>query len=170
MRRGIHWSLIVATVALGASAPSLPVAAQDDDVLDRTPRDCVTVSRIRRTKIIDDKTILFYMRGSGIYQNILERDCPRLEREGRFMYEIRGYRLCDIDTITVLDRFGAGFGRGFTCRLGEFHPITREEAEEIERIAAGEVEQDEVIEIEEVELPPEDEEARPADSDQEPAP
>jgi len=170
MRSAVQWSLIVASVALGASAPSLPVAAQDDDVLDRTPRDCITVSRIRRTKIIDDKTILFYMRGSGIYQNILERDCPRLEREGRFMYELRGYRLCDVDTITVLDRFGAGFGRGFTCRLGEFHPITRQEAEEIERIADGEVERSDVIEIEEVELPPEDGEEAEVATDRETVP
>lgn len=170
MRSAIQWSLMISSVALGASVPSLPLAAQDDDVLDRTPADCVMVSRIRRTRIVDDKTILFYMRGGRVYQNILERECPRLEREGRFMYEIRGYRLCDIDTISVLDRIGVGFGRGFTCRLGEFHPISTEEAEEIERIAEGEVEQDDVIEIEEVALPPEDVEVEPAESDREPAP
>ena len=165
MRSAIQWSLIIASVVLAASVPAPPLAAQEDGALDRTPQDCITVSRIRRTRIVDDRTILFYMRGSRVYRNILERECPRLEREGRFMYEIRGYRLCDIDTISVLDRFGSGFSRGFTCRLGEFHPITREEAEEIERISEGETEQGSAIEIEEVELPPEDNDEEPADSD-----
>lgn len=165
MRSATRWSLKIASVALVASAPSLPLAAQEDEALDRTPRDCVAVSRIRRTKIVDDKTILFYMRGGSVYQNILERDCPRLEREGRFMYEVRSYRLCDIDTITVLDRFGSGFGRGFTCRLGEFLPITMEEAETIEAIWQGETEPGGVVEIEEVELPPEDGQEEQSESD-----
>ena len=163
MRSRIQRNVLIALLVPAATMLPVPVVAQDDDVLDRTPQDCVTVARIRRTEVIDDKTILFYMHGGRVYQNILERECPRLEREGRFMYEIRGHRLCDIDTITVLDRLGAGFSRGFRCRLGEFHPITREEAEEIERIAEGEVEQEGVIEIEEVELPPEDRDEEQAD-------
>lgn len=165
MRSAVQRYLLVTVVVSAAWMLPAPVVAQDDDVLDRTPQDCVTVARIRSTEVIDDKTILFYMRGGRVYQNILDRECPRLEREGRFMYEIRGYRLCDIDMITVLDRLGAGFSRGFTCRLGEFHPITRQEAEEIERIAEGEVEQEGVIEIEEVELPPEDSEEEQAVSE-----
>lgn len=159
MRSGTQWSLIIAFGMILAATAPMPLAAQDEEALDRTPEDCITVGRIRRTRIVDDKTILFYMRGGRTYQNILERNCPRLEREGRFMYEIRGYRLCDIDTITVLDRFGSGFGRGFTCRLGEFHPVTPEEAEAIERISEGEVEQDGVIEVEQVDLPSEAEQA-----------
>ncbi|WP_428100973.1 hypothetical protein [Candidatus Rariloculus sp.] len=165
MRCRTHRSLLTALVVLVALTGSPPLAAQDDGVLDRTPQDCIAVNRISRTKVVDDKTILFYMRGRQIYQNILERDCPRLERENRFMYEVRSFRLCDIDTITVLDRFGAGFGRGFTCRLGQFHPVSAAEAEEIELISEGEIAPEGVFEIEAVELPPDDEQEEQADSE-----
>jgi len=37
-------------------------AARADD-LDRTPRDCVILTDVRQTVVLDDRTILFYMRG-----------------------------------------------------------------------------------------------------------
>lgn len=113
----------------------LSAAAQDGDdgddeaVLDRTPEDCVIASRIRSTKIVDDETILFYLGGNRVYQNVLADECPRLKANGRFAYEIHSSRLCFVDTITVLDRFGDSFSRGFTCRLGKFLPITELEAD-----------------------------------------
>jgi hypothetical protein len=55
-------------------------------------------------------------------------------------------RLCDIDTITVLQDFGLGLGPGATCQLGPFNPITKEAAADLEagprksRITAEQVE------------------------------
>lgn len=143
-------------------------AAQDGDgddeaSLDRTPEDCIIASRIRSTKIVDDETILFYLGGSRVYQNVLPGECPRLKVNGRFAYEIHSSRLCFIDTITVLDRFGGSFSRGFTCRLGKFLPITDLEADALLLIADENKKKNKVgldqFEVKPAEPPPEDDDA-----------
>lgn len=106
--------------------------AQEDEPFDRTPRDCIVVSSIDATEAIDDQNIIFRMRGNAVFRNHLPRKCPGLERENRFMYETRGGRLCSIDTITVLEQYGISLQRGFTCRLGEFVPLSPDEVEDLE--------------------------------------
>lgn len=130
-------------------------ADEDEDELDRTPVDCVSTTRIRQTEIIDDRTILFYLRGGRVYNNILDRDCPDLKREDRFAYEVRGGRLCSVDMIRVLPRIG-GIGFGATCRLGDFHPITREEAELLELEPDALAERQGSVVIRPIELPPDE--------------
>jgi hypothetical protein len=104
---------------------SVSAAADEDTALDRTPRDCLYVSSVRRTEVLDDQTIIFYMRGNKVaYRNYLARKCPGLARSGRFMYEVHMSRLCSIDTITVLEQWGVGLQPGFTCRLGDFYPLS----------------------------------------------
>jgi hypothetical protein len=119
----------------------LPAFAQDDDedVFDRTPKDCILSSSIDETDAIDDQNILFYMRDRSVYRNHLPRKCPGLERENRMSYELQGTRrLCSTDTITVLEQSGfgggglGGFRDGFTCRLGEFVPLSPEEIEDLD--------------------------------------
>jgi hypothetical protein len=117
----------LSALALPWMLSAWPAAAADDEdaALDRTPRDCVYTSSVRRTEVLDDQTIIFYMRGNKVaYRNYLSRKCPGLARAGRFMYEVRGSRLCNIDTITVLEQWGVGLQPGFTCRLGDFHPLS----------------------------------------------
>ena len=109
-------------------APSVLIA-QDEEPFDRTPVECVTTVSIDRTDIIDDQTIIFFMRGKRIFRNYLPRKCPGLAREDRFSYQTTNSRLCDIDTITVLEQFGSRLQPGFTCALGEFHPIAIKEVE-----------------------------------------
>ena len=119
-----------------ASAPDKGAAhdgsgdARADD-LDRSPRDCLILTDIRQTAVIDDRTILFYMRGGKkqVYRNYLPHECPNLGREGRFAYKTPINRLCSVDLITVLQQFGPGLTPGFTCRLGVFYPMTYDEAE-----------------------------------------
>ena len=42
------------------------------------PVNCVSLIRIRRTDIVDDHNILFYMNDGVIYQNKLPNRCPGL--------------------------------------------------------------------------------------------
>jgi len=112
------------------------------------PERCITLNRLDRTEVIDDRTIVFHMRGGGLYLNNLDRECPGLAREGRFMYSPTGNRLCSLDTVTVLEQWGFGLTRGFTCSLGEFHPITVADLAELKRGAGGEGAGD--IEVEQV--------------------
>src|SRR5262249_19543259 len=121
---------------------------------------------------VDDQNVLFFMRDRSVYRNHLPRKCPGLEREDRFSYTLQGTRrLCSIDTITVLEDspFGpgvSGLRDGFTCRLGEFVPLSPEEVEDLlprEDEGRGRRTQS-TIETEEVEAPARDEAPAPADA------
>ena len=112
------------------------VFAQDDaeeaaviDDIDREPVRCITANRIARTEIINDRTIVFYMRGRDVYVNELSQRCPRLVQEKRISYDVRGNRLCSTDYISVLEYWGSSIRKGAGCGLGMFNPITQEEAE-----------------------------------------
>lgn len=108
----------------------LPFAsAVADEVDDAEAERCIPIRSIQNTHVIDDRTILFYMRGKKVYLNQLPRRCGGLGMQRRFMYETSLSQLCDLDTITVLNAFGGGFTRGASCGLGLFHPITEEDAD-----------------------------------------
>jgi hypothetical protein len=122
-----------AIFAMGAAAAlaSAPATSQRGDRDADEPRDCITLMEIDRTRVADDDTILFYMRGGDVYRNELPNRCPTLEFEERFMYRVTTGRLCSIDVITVIDDVGFGFMPGASCGLGEFEPISEEEADEL---------------------------------------
>lgn len=150
--------------ALGMSGLALfiigPAIAQDD-LVDRSPVNCISTDRINYTRIIDEETVLFYMVTGRVYRNILPRACPGLDPRDGFVYSVRGGRLCDVDAITT-----RGLGPGRPCTLGEFLPISREEARMLQRDPDALDAIDRSIEVEQVELPPEDETdaARPDDA------
>jgi len=139
---------ISATVASDAAHAQGGV---EDDLIVRTPEDCVILRRIDRTEVIDDSTILFHMRGGEIYRNSLERTCPDLARVKSFSYRTSTNRLCSVDSITVFDPVSNV--PGFTCLLGDFRPITAEEAE---LLAIGPDAPDDGIEVETFDVPVED--------------
>lgn len=120
--------------ALAASAPGM---AQDDadDAAPGETVDCVSLSRVDDTRIVDEETILFYMRGGDIYRNVLPNRCPGLNRTSTFMYRVTTPRLCAVDVITLLENFGSRFMPAASCGLGEFQPISEATAEEIIRVA-----------------------------------
>jgi hypothetical protein len=77
---------LVTSLGFGA----LPSLAQDDAPFDRTPQDCLALTAIDRTRVLDDQTILFYM-----------PECFNLPRgalgERRsFHVQTRSSRLCSI--------------------------------------------------------------------------
>jgi hypothetical protein len=122
-------------------AGSAAVVADDEAAFDRTPRSCVQVQSIARTDILDDQTIIFYMRGKNIaYRNYLPKKCPGLKRSDRFGYQVTSGRLCNIDLITVLELSlfpGRSFDPGFTCRLGDFHPLSPADIESLKAEQEG---------------------------------
>jgi hypothetical protein len=106
-----------------------PPSAQED--FDRSPQNCISLARLDRTEIIDERTILFYMRDRSIYRNYLPETCRGLAPQDSFMYTVTARELCDTDAIEVLERWGSDLSRGRTCGLGVFYPITVEEVEEL---------------------------------------
>jgi len=104
-------------------------AAATVDDLDREGERCINTSRIRNSHVVDDKTILFYMRGGGVYRNTLRYNCNGLKRVNRFSYTVTTNRLCAVDSITVLVSFGGSVTPGISCGLSEFYAISEEEAD-----------------------------------------
>ena len=124
------WVGIVLAVG-GVGLASAQSSERDAAVV--KPERCIALNRLDRTEVIDDRTIIFYMRDGGLYLNHLDRECPGLKREERFMYSPLGNRLCNLDTVTVLEQWGFGLTRGFTCSLGDFHPISEADLAELKR-------------------------------------
>ena len=149
--------LLMLTAFAGAAGAADKEDGVEGEGFDRTPIDCILTNRIRRTKVIDDQTVVFEMNGGVYLSNMLDRTCPGLAREKRFLHRTQG-RLCDIDMITVLEQWGSSLSEGFTCPLGLFHPITEIEAQEL--MLGPEEASKRAADVEEVELPPD--EAAPA--------
>jgi hypothetical protein len=121
---------VVAAASFGAL--TLGTAMADEKPAGAAER-CIRLNLIRSTTVVDDRTILFYLRGGDVYVNYLPQKCPNLAREERFSYRVPTNQLCQVDTITVLQNFGFGLTPGATCKLGSFDAITREVAEDLKR-------------------------------------
>lgn len=107
----------------------LGYAADEDEELypEVTPEDCIHVRQIKKTDIVDDQNIIFHLHGGKIYRNRLPRKCFGLKRRESFSYKIHTARLCDIDSIRVVDQFAGRLDSGPSCGLGKFYPISKEE-------------------------------------------
>jgi hypothetical protein len=103
-----------ATAADRAPPPATPAGK---------PVSCVQLSQIQETRVRDDRTIDFVMRGRNrVYRNTLPSACPSLGFERRFSYATSLSQLCSVDIITVL--YANPPMRGASCGLGQFQPVT----------------------------------------------
>ena len=84
------------------------------------PQDCVPLSRIRDSQVLDSRTIDFHLIGGSVFRSRLPHECPGLAFEERFAYRTSIDQLCSVDTITVLHTDGIP---GPLCRLGPFQPV-----------------------------------------------
>lgn len=91
---------------------------------------CLDTVRIKESRILDDQTILFEMRGSAFYINRLPVPCHGLRIGGGFSYSSSIAKLCSQDSIKVISR---GSEPTTTCMLGDFVKV--EEEGRIDQIA-----------------------------------
>jgi len=103
--------------AAGPQSPAVSVPA----VAAAKPRSCVSLTQIRETRVVDDRTIDFIMRDRQVLRNTLPNSCPGLGFERAFTYATSLSELCSVDIITVLQQ-GGGIRRGASCGLGAFVP------------------------------------------------
>ncbi len=106
-----------------------PKVDEEDSIIEGER--CISSRPVRKTEVLDDQNILFYMRGATIYLNHLLKPCKGLAQEGRFMYRTTVARLCRADMITILRDTGLGLSTGRSCKLGSFYGITEEDVEKI---------------------------------------
>lgn len=110
-----------------AAAEKRQTGEAETEVVFGDPVDCINVSRIRNTDVLNDREIVFYMHGSEIYVNQLPHRCSGLRMADAFSYKVRTSQLCHVDVIRVLDNFGGSVRQGVACGLGKFLPITEEQ-------------------------------------------
>jgi hypothetical protein len=139
MKRALT-ALAYTGLTLGALTLAMTAQAQDDaeeavtaaeamvDDIDREGERCISTNSLRSTHAVDDRSMLFYMRGGVIYLNVLSHNCPGLKRQNRISYKVMAGRLCSVDVITVLESFGGGLSPGISCGLGQFYGISEDEA------------------------------------------
>jgi hypothetical protein len=133
-----RWALVIGAALLAAVAgthvqaqgEAQPAPAESEAQIDRTPEDCVVASRIARNVAVNDRQVVFFMRGNQYYRNDLDTACESLSAgDTRLVLRYRNTgsakmaRVCDTDAFTV-ERQTSRIG----CGLGRFHPITAEEA------------------------------------------
>ena len=125
-------SVAMGVTMAAAMGVTIPAVAQDEDPVideaDDSTRKCISLRTVRSTDIVDDRNILFHMRGDIVYHNILPRKCNGLAREDRFSYRTTVGRLCSNDLINVLYDDTFGMREGNACQLGVFYEMTREDA------------------------------------------
>ena len=121
--------LLAAVAGTRAQAQAQPAPAAGEAQIDRTPEECILLNRVARNTGVNDRQVVFAIRGGTYYRNDLDAACPQLtpgERNLVFHYRTRSAkitRLCDTDSFTV-ERQTSRAG----CALGKFIPITPAEA------------------------------------------
>lgn len=120
----------VATLAVAACSappaitPPRPTSIKvPDSHTQPVAQSCIDVSQIREARVVDERTIDFYVRGREAMRNTLPRACEHLVAERRFTYATSLTKLCSDDAVTVISNQTAG-GRTASCRLGSFVPYT----------------------------------------------
>lgn len=125
----MHKSLLIvstlAALTLGATAG---ISAKKEPSPVRAvgkPLNCVSLTNIRSTKVIDNSTIDFKMAGGKTYRNSLPYSCPGLKFEDRFSYRTSTNQLCNVDIVRVLHDYGGRLTEGAGCGLGKFQPVEK---------------------------------------------
>ncbi len=120
----LHRKVLTALLVLGAPAIAL---ASEEGVDGEDGQRCINSRTIRRTDVVDDSNIIFYMRGSKIYLNTLPKTCKGLSDERRFTYGSYTRSLCEFDRISVLKDSTFGAYEGRACKLGRFRLVTQDD-------------------------------------------
>ena len=123
--------LIIPAIALvsggGGIALSADNATETQGALGKA-KNCIPISQIRSTKVIDSRTIDFRMAGGKTYRNSLPQSCPGLKFEERFSYRTSLNQLCFVDIVHVLHNQGGQLHEGAGCGLGKFQMVERVKA------------------------------------------
>ena len=123
MSRSHRSILLLAATLLSASA-GLYAAGNADSApaTNAEAQNCIPLSRIDSTKVLDDQTILFNLTGGEKLVNHLPQRCPGLRMEKAFGYKTSLSELCNTDIIWVVRQTAGSPERGASCGLGKFEP------------------------------------------------
>jgi len=87
---------------------------------------CVNPARIRHSRVVDDRHIIFEVTSRKVYLNTLSHKCSSLGFHKAIAYKVRGNSLCRNDLFEVLNSSGIP---GAHCSFGEFEKLEKKEKE-----------------------------------------
>ena len=127
----MNWKITLAVVLAAGLLPAPPAKAQDNEPgLEGATRNCIGTRRIRRTRIVDDGNVLFYLSGKTILHNELRQVCPGLVQAGTFSFTSTDGAICKGDGLSPMRGNVWGPIRPIpTCWLGVHREIDRAEAD-----------------------------------------
>ena len=99
------------------------------------PKNCLSTREYRSFRPLGDRHLLFEGRKDKLWVNMLRGRCLGLEEDSKFiMRQNMSGQVCDKDLFEVMDRFDpiSSAGKGPTCVLGEFRPVSKGQVAEIE--------------------------------------
>jgi len=123
----------LATLIVAGGATHAAAQAKEPAPTPTVAQACVYRPNIDHTKILDDRTILFFMRDHVTYQNTLKEQCFALKAANRFAYtEASMHRLCMGNLISVLQDVTPGaVSANNLCKLGAFVPVDPDVADDL---------------------------------------
>lgn len=101
------------------------------------PRRCLSTGLYTQVDIVDDQRLIFRGRGDKAWLNQLRTRCVGLRRNDTLLFELRDNRVCDLDSVSVVDRFLFWRRTGTRCALGKFEPISAEQAAQVKQVLRG---------------------------------
>jgi hypothetical protein len=110
--------LSIATSVLFSGILFMTAASADTPAAKSDVKQCIHLSWLDQSEVVDDQTILFHMKGGKIYENKLPYRCFGLKFEGGFSFATSLHQLCNTDIIRVLHQ-------GTACGLGNFTPYEK---------------------------------------------
>jgi hypothetical protein len=118
MIMGRKFGLLYGLVGIAAGGLMLAACSDDAEVADSgIPKSngvCIKTTDIDHTEIVNDSSIVFFMKTGKPYLNTLRFPCPSLQMEGGFKYETDFPEICSQAQTIRVDRSGN------FCELGNF--------------------------------------------------
>ena len=127
---GILLALLFSPVVSASPAKDLEAlqSSLPDFVHTGEQGNCINTQQIRSVKIIDKRHILFRLSQKDYVVNQLPRTCHGLRRGSALQYSPISMRLCQVDTVRVIDNFSSyALAWGPACGLGKFHVVVKKE-------------------------------------------
>jgi hypothetical protein len=126
--------VLVAALTARSAAPQDDEAAAEAEAASTSagPRSCLPHPTIDRTKILNDRNIVFVTQDDTIYNNELPKQCPSLKPNSLVNYSIANGRLCAGDRFQLLwESSPRNYVPAFVCQLGTFVPISADELQDL---------------------------------------
>jgi len=129
--------LLLAVIAGASGAAEAPPSV--DDILAGNTNDggyaktqhCLRLDSISRTRILNDRYVVFETGRSERWLAKLPQKCPMLRPDSKLEFDTRDSRVCQWDEVRVLIETSPGRfpTPGPPCQLPEFHQISQQQVD-----------------------------------------